>query len=351
MKHSSPAPNPYCPDYLVCQFHMTNQCNGRCLHCYQNDYTDNDASLDSLLFMVHQIRDLIDTCRTLSGRRSFKAHLTLTGGEPFLHPELMQLVEIISGFREVCSFSILTNGTLITPALAARLRTYGPAYVQVSVEGDRRTHDHIRGQGAYDAAMSGIRNLKKHRIPVSISFSAHRKNYTCFPDVVRACTRLKVDRIWADRFVPLGDGPDQMNWVLGRAHTRTFFHTMYREQQRNRRSWFRKSRVAMHRALQFLEGGGKPYACTAGACLITIMPNGDVYPCRRMPVSVGNVHETVLSQIYLASPFLRTLRDKQRVPDECMTCFYAPYCRGGLRCLSRAVTGDPFTRDPDCYIL
>jgi radical SAM protein with 4Fe4S-binding SPASM domain len=106
----------------------------------------------------------------------------------------------------------------------------------------------------------------------------------------------------------------------------------------------------MIRALQFLVAGERPYRCRAGDSLITVMPNGDVYPCRRMPILVGNLMETPLAELYYRSDVFRALRDSQRVSDGCDVCRYAGVCRGGARCVSYAMTGDPFTADPGCWL-
>ncbi len=79
------------------------------------------------------------------------------------------------------------------------------------------------------------------------------------------------------------------------------------------------------------------------------MPNGDPYPCRRMPIRVGNILETPLSELYNCEMF-RDLRNKNRISEPCQDCLYAGACRGGLRCLSYAMSGDPFKTDPGCWI-
>jgi radical SAM protein with 4Fe4S-binding SPASM domain len=107
--------------------------------------------------------------------------------------------------------------------------------------------------------------------------------------------------------------------------------------------------VALHRALQFLVADGKPYRCQAGDSLIAVLPNGDLVPCRRMPVVVGNLLRAPLRDLYDQSPFLRALRDPERVSVGCEGCFYARLCRGGLKCLSYALFGDPFQADPGCW--
>jgi radical SAM protein with 4Fe4S-binding SPASM domain len=113
--------------------------------------------------------------------------------------------------------------------------------------------------------------------------------------------------------------------------------------------WIGHTEIAMHRALQFLLAGGTPYHCTAGGTLLTVMPNGDVYPCRRMPVRVGNLFETSLEKLYSQSQFLRALRDRSGCSDGCEGCAMSS-CRGGLRYLSYAMSNDPFKADPSCWL-
>ncbi len=110
-----------------------------------------------------------------------------------------------------------------------------------------------------------------------------------------------------------------------------------------------KTEIAMHRALQFLCGDGRPYHCTAGDSLMTVLPNGDLLPCRRMPVSVGNLKKKHLAELYYTSDFFRDLRDRRRISRGCENCFYQKLCRGGLKCLSYAVYGSPFRADPGCW--
>ena len=103
----------------------------------------------------------------------------------------------------------------------------------------------------------------------------------------------------------------------------------------------------MNRALQFLKGGNC-YKCSAGKGLVTIMEDGIVYPCRRMPIEFGNIFEKSLIEIY-ESDILKKLRNCTKV-DGCNNCIYFENCGGGLRCLSYAVYGTPFKRDEGCFI-
>ena len=72
--------------------------------------------------------------------------------------------------------------------------------------------------------------------------------------------------------------------------------------------------------------------------------------CRRMPIVVGNAVADGLTEVYLGSPLLKSLREYRGCPPGCETCFYSQACAGGLRCLAAAVNGNPFTKDPGCWL-
>ncbi len=333
---------------FLLQWHVNDQCNLKCKHCYQEGQTTQMPSFDVLLNILRQYDDLLNSFPRNAGTGR-RAHINLTGGEPFLHPHFFDLLELLCTDHFV-SYGILSNGTLVTPHTAKRLKALRPAFVQVSIEGTRETHDQIRGEGSYQKAMEGINNLVAAGIATYISFTAHRRNYLEFPDVVRQGRKLGISRIWADRLIPCGNGAALMDDLLDQNETAAFFGIM--ETSRKKRWPFlsKKNDVAMHRALQFLAGGGEPYHCTAGNTLISILPNGDVLPCRRMPVVVGNVFEKPLKEIYAEHSFLKLLRDETTVSHGCEQCMYNQFCRGGLRCLSQAVNGTPFQADPGCLL-
>jgi radical SAM protein with 4Fe4S-binding SPASM domain len=161
--------------------------------------------------------------------------------------------------------------------------------------------------------------------------------------------KLGVSRVWSDRVIPWGSGAELRDQVLTPDETREFFHIMHSARTEAARRWFGRTEIAMHRALQFLVAGERPYHCTAGDSLITIQPNGDLYPCRRMPIRVGNVLETPLADLYYQSDLFRALRDRHRASNGCQDCCHGRQCRGGLKCLSYTATGDHFQADPGCW--
>jgi radical SAM protein with 4Fe4S-binding SPASM domain len=280
-----------------------------------------------------------------------KGHITLTGGEPFAHPEFPALLKHIAALHDEFTFAILCNGTLIDDAMARQLAAWAPRFVQVSIEGTPATHDTLRGAGNHAAVVAGVKRLVAAGVRTMLAFTAHRDNFREFPEVAKLGRRLKVTRVWADRLIPQGQGGALRG--LSVDETREFIELM-RQTKLNTESklaarFGKGTEIALHRALQFL-AGGPAYRCTAGDTLITVMPDGTLYPCRRLPIDAGNLHQTPLAILY-DGPLFRQLRDPAVVASGCEKCTYERLCRGGLRCLSYATEGSLNAADPGCWLL
>jgi radical SAM protein with 4Fe4S-binding SPASM domain len=69
-----------------------------------------------------------------------------------------------------------------------------------------------------------------------------------------------------------------------------------------------------------------------------------------MPIRVGNLQETPLAELYYQNDLLSALRDRSRTSEGCQGCCFTGLCRGGLKCLAYATTGNPFQADPSCWL-
>lgn len=129
-------------------------CNLACTHCFISCSPANDA---------HGMMSLADVTRHLAdAERLGVKEYYLTGGEPFMNREIFEIVEAL---LERGPVSILTNGLLIRPETAARLKALSDASpysldLRVSIDGyDAAANDAIRGEGTFDRAFAGIRAL------------------------------------------------------------------------------------------------------------------------------------------------------------------------------------------------
>jgi radical SAM protein with 4Fe4S-binding SPASM domain len=351
LNHPSPeAMGEYIPGGLLMQWHLTERCNLRCSHCYQQSYDGEELGFSAWLEILEQYQFLLRKWRQRASDRKIWGQITITGGEPFIHNDIWNFLPRLARENESFSFAVLTNGSLLDEAMVRELACLKPRYVQVSLEGRRQTHDQIRGAGNFDRVVMAIRFLVNAGINTMISFTAHRGNYREFPEVCRLAGQLRVNRVWADRFSPTRHDNESQNVSLSPVETRELMSLMLEARTEMEQSWLGRTEVAMHRALQFLASGQQAYHCTAGDILITVLPNGDLCPCRRMPVVVGNVMKKSISDLYQQSPEFIALRDRERSVQGCERCAFASQCRGGLRCLAYAVHGNMHTADPGCWL-
>lgn len=323
---------------FILQWHLSEVCNLRCKHCYQENHVPVQLDYNKLLSILNQYRELLK-------KTGMKGHINLTGGEPLCCPFFFKILEEFKKDKDIYSFSILTNGTLITDEIARRISEYNPEYVQVSLEGGKKTNDFIRGSGVYKRVAKGIKNLKKYGIYVSISFTATKLNYHEFPKVVKFAEKYKVDNVWSDRFIPLGTEFDK-DFVMNLKETSEYL-TIMEDERRRLKLKGSKTNVSMYRALQFQKTNDFPYRCTAGKTLLTIMENGDLVPCRRMPIVVGNVLKDNLFDLYANNDILKQLKE-EKIPSDCVKCENSELCRGGLKCLTYAIFKDLDHKDVGC---
>lgn len=329
------------------QWHLTDRCNLSCRHCYQETEPGPEPETSDLLRVFEGIRHFFLFLKQQAASPP-RFHVSVTGGEPLIRSDLLDLLDDLSPYRHLFGLSILTNGTLIDASMARALRKRAPDSVQISIEGPEAIHDGIRGPGSYRKARQGAIHLIRQGVPVVFAVTVHRENQNSLGPVLRLARRLGVRTVWADRLLPWGRAGQSDLCPLSAGELQALHRTMARHRQSLWNRLYPKTSLSMHRALQFLEGGGRPYRCRAGSGLLAIAPDGTVWPCRRMPEALGNIHHTRLEDLYRHHDFLKRLTDPTIVPNGCETCFYLDLCRGGLRCLSFVRFGDPLVRDPDC---
>jgi SynChlorMet cassette radical SAM/SPASM protein ScmF len=114
----------------------------------------------------------------------------LTGGEPLMHPQILQLLEIVR--QENLRLTIETNGLLCTPEIAAEIAKSPQRHVSVSLDGaDADTHEWVRGvKGAFEAACQAVRNLADAGIHPQVIFSVMKVNVHQVDAIVRLAEQL-----------------------------------------------------------------------------------------------------------------------------------------------------------------
>jgi len=158
------------PPLKTIYFYLTEGCNLRCRHCWLEPPHQSEKrqypALDPDLF-----RHILRQARPL-GLSSVK----LTGGEPLMHPQIGEILEILR--NEKLRFTVETNGVLCMPELAQDLLRSGLYHISVSLDGaDADTHEWVRGvKGCFVSAIGGIKNLVAAGIRPQVIMTLMRRN-------------------------------------------------------------------------------------------------------------------------------------------------------------------------------
>lgn len=325
------------------QIHITGNCNCRCKHCYVAPNAC-ELSVDAVENILQQYGRLISMLE--EGQKEVLPYVYITGGEPFLHGQILEIFQLIEKYAHRFTFRIMTNGTVLNPELLEAFQKLPIGRLQVSIDGNEQTHDGIRGKGNLARVLKGLDTMKAQGIQTRVSFTANAENYRQFPEVAQICREHGVSVLWSDRYVACQE--NQVISPLDREQTREYVELLELEKRNeaNRQAGLTVKNV---RALQFLASGEYPYHCSAGITALAVDEKGEVYPCRRFALSCGNVFEKELKDIYLDSKVMQTLRQRS-IPQACMACRHKKLCRGGSRCGSLAAYGDYLRADPGCWL-
>ena len=330
-------------DEFYFQWHITERCNQRCAHCYHASYASSGE------YDMGQLERVFENMEAALAAWGRQGSFSLTGGEPFLRRcELFRLMDRLDSSHSVAYYDILTNGSLIGDADIARMLSAGKLRrIQLSLEGAcAEENDAIRGAGAFAHTIAAIEQVKDAGLEVSVMTTVTRRNMNTIEAMIDLLAAHRVDTFAIERFIPEGSGSSIAEEVLSAPDVRQLFETVHRLGTVDRRV-----RVLMYRPLFALLDHDDPTVgamCSVGVNALTIMHDGTVYPCRRLPIPLGNVLEDGLFKIWYDSDLLWSIRQYPAGADRCNPCDLLPLCRG-CRAMAYHLTGDLLARDPQCW--
>lgn len=354
----------------------TRACNFRCEHCFRSSRPLKESELPKeVLFNVFdQLFEI--GCFAV----------TITGGEPLLRKDLLDILEYSRQYGEAQIHLLFTNGSLWTREFFDQfihICKRQPLQVQISLDGySYETYSAVRGGTPQDfkRVLRTIGWLHQAEVPLSACFTVTKKNidYTFktarwaleelgmdsfhviplfvsgravsnyeklmfsfeeWKTLVGDLTIIKRDGLWdgTERRVTLGFHTwYQLVYALEQQGLKKEIETVWNMNKEEFTSMFRK------------------VFCVAGITDLCVMSNGDVYPCTPSigtEFVLGNVRETSLEELWENSPVLQWFRTKAREAgkkEPCTSCEYTDVCSGGCRVSALVLTHDKTAPDPRC---
>ncbi|MCU0749760.1 MAG: radical SAM protein [Akkermansiaceae bacterium] len=355
-------------------WNITRTCNLRCVHCY----SDSNAMQYPGELTWEQMQNVV---KDLAAYQI--PSLLLSGGEPLIHPRFFDLVDTASeaGLKPTIS----TNGTLITPEKAARLKAANVAYVGISLDGIGEIHDQFRRkEGAFDAAVRGFKNCHEVDQKTGLRLTLTRHNVENIGQILDFIEDQEIQRVCFYHLVPAGRGSELQ--VLESKAARGAIDTLISRVE----AWHQQGverevltvtqpadgayllvrmenenhpNLAEARRLLEWNGGG---ANSSGRGIANIDTQGNVHPDQFwQDVILGNVKQMPFSKIWeggnpASAEMLTSIRSIGRLSSQerqvrmsgpCADCKWFEICGGGFRTRAAfANNGDLWGSDPGCYL-
>jgi len=346
----------------VVVWNSTKTCNLKCVHCYM----ESDSQKYQGEMTTEEAKRFIDDLA------EFKSPVLLfSGGEPLMRPDFFELAEysISKGLRVTLS----TNGTLITPEVARRIKDMGISYVGISLDGLEDVNDKFRGKkGAFKAAMKGIQNCIAVDQRVGLRFTINHHNIQELDRIFDFIETEDIDRVCFYHLVYSGRGNRMIAEDVTLEESRLAMDTIIRRTRDFEARGLKKeiltvdnhcdgvymyiqalkedpARAEKIKGLIGFNGGNR-----SGIAFGEVDPQGNVHPDQfTQHISFGNIRERKIGEIWtdVSHPIMAGLKDrKSLLKGRCAACQYLDMCNGNFRTRAEAVTGDFWESDPACYL-
>ena len=336
------------------QIEVTGCCNMKCKHC-------RAAEQPKKIMNMEQISKIFDF---ISKVKADNFKLNLSGGEPFMHPKLIDIVELAKskGLDEIV---ITTNASLVTDEMLEKLNNAGLKFLclQVSIDSmNEKDHDVFRNYpGAYKKCDELLEKIKKYKnINSSIRMTLTKDTIDQVDDMIDYALLKNCKILGLGSVIPFGNAKDGNLSFKGDAKKKLMELVI---EKRNK--YAGEIDIVSEDPLKFLKlyednkldigyditdpcifGG-----CTAGISSLNINSDGTVTPCSMMDEEVLNINDynttKEIIKAYENSKIIKKLFEK-KYSGKCGKCPLNRVC-GGCRAAAKAYTGDFMGSDMSCW--
>ena len=277
---------------------VTYLCNSRCAMC--NIWQDkNPQSLKT--------EDFYNLSPSLK-------YINLSGGEPFLHPELPNIVRVVNKVSPKAKIIISSNGLavdLIIKTMREIKKIDSHVGVRISIDGLEKTHDSMRGvKGIYVSAMKTVSGLKKIGIKnLGLSFTIMNENVDELKDVYNLSKDLGVELALAlvqNSEIYFTKNDNQLTYIN---KVKDVLNYVIKQELKsaNPKRWGRA--FYNYGLLKYAEMGERLLKSGAAYDSLFIDSLGNVYPSNLINLKLGSIKENKLDNIW-QSEKAQVVRDK-----------------------------------------
>ncbi len=337
--------------YFAFQWHITDDCDQRCKHCYI--FSGNEGKcIESMNWA--QMQETFYNCMDFCEVYDRTPYFYITGGDPLLHPDFWRLAELMRS--NGVPFTILGNPFHLNDEVCRKLKEYGCEKYQMSIDGLRETHDWFRKPGSFDETLEKISCIKRVGIRSVIMTTVSGTNIDEVLGIIDEVVKAGADVFAFARYCPTNDEKDVNIEPLRYRKLLEECDRKFKEYEAAGCSTYFNKKDHLWTLYEYETGNfklpenaadGMIYGgCNCGNCHMTILPTGDVYACRRVQNSrVGSVFSDRLADLWVSS--FEAYRGFDRF-EKCSKCELLAYCRG-CPAVAAGSTGGFYSSDPQCW--
>jgi len=291
--------------YFSFQWHITDACDQRCKHCYI--FSENTCKkIETMSFenMQEVLANILDFCQVY-GRRPY---LYITGGDPILHKNFWDFLELLKDNQ--IPFTIMGNPFHLNEDVCRRMKECGCLRYQLSIDGLEETHDWFRKPGSFKTTLEKIQVINQSGIRSIVMTTVSKKNIDEVPAIIDSVVEAGVNVYAFARYCPTSEEKDiGITPMRYRELLETCDRKFKEYEKAGCKTYFNKKdhlwtlyeyekgtfQIPKNAKEKMIYGG-----CNCGNSHITILPNGDVYACRRVQNSkVANILEDRLADVWV----------------------------------------------------
>ena len=299
---------------------ITDYCNFNCKWCF--------ANASSIRQPVHMgLEDAKKIIGMLADAGT--KQLTLSGGEPTLHPHLRDIVSFANGRGMVVHMN--TNGYILTRKLASELRKAGLSQVQINIDSlDSGRHDSIRGRkGSFQRAVQALKNARAAGITCASQTVLTKDNENEIVEIFRFARSMGIQRCRVWDMTPSDGCARENSYMLPKNYLKSLqmladfaYSTGARSVEIGEPMFIPHIRTKLD-----ISGG---YCVSAAGMIIYISTGGDVYFCcttRKKMYNVFDVAGRDIRNVHRekVSEYLEAFE----LPEGCKACRHVQTCKGG----------------------
>jgi len=320
----------------IITWEATRRCNLNCVHCgspSEDVILEQELSIEEVIEAFEQIASDFDMSQ-------FR-HINITGGEPFVRKDLIDILKAISKYPFYRNIDIQTNGVFIAehPEILDELKKYGVTGIGVSIDGFETTHDNFRRKkGAFVKAVKAAKLSVEKGYVVTVSMVVHAKNIEELPAFFNYVKRETKPRVFRVMFIdPIGRASFDSEYLLSAHQIRRVIDFLRKEYKKSCITYADPKSTMVELGCGGwtgieLEGTFRPFIfhCIAGINNLGILYDGKLAACNNISRDFieGDLRKERIKDVWV-NRYQRYRNFEWKKGGPCANCDQWEYCHGG----------------------